>query len=223
MVLEDRPGQAADHPALPLRAVRDDYCPDWRCPGRCQDGNSTAVRTCRGPAPSRTGRGGAGPAEPAGAIGPQPDLGRLLGRLEQHRVAVDVDHPAHLQAGRGDGFGLGQGSRRGGQQAAGVLAVGGPRQPSVRGPRRHAGDDLQPARVGVLVHDLGPAGAGVDGQQPHPALVPALHQYQRVVLAGPVRRHQVGNASPPVSTSTVLPSSLASTTDTSAFGVPAAG
>ena len=135
---------------------------------------------------------GADPGQPAGAVRPQPDLGRLIGRLEQHGVAVDVDHPAHLQAGRGDRFGLRQGPGRADQQAAGVLAVGGPHQPPVRGPRRDAGDDLQPARVGVLVQHLGPAGPGVHGQQPHRPLVPALHHHQRVVLARPARRDQVG-------------------------------
>ena len=60
------------------------------------------------------------------------------------------------------------------------------------GPGGDAGDDLQPARVGVLAQHLGLAGAGVDGQQPHRPLVPALHHHQRVVLALPAGGHQVG-------------------------------
>ncbi len=130
-------------------------------------------------------------AEAAGTVGPQPDFGRLVRRLEQHGVTVDADDAADLQAGRGDGLGV-----RADQQAAGVLAVRGPHQPAVRGPGRDAGDDLQPGRVGVLAQHLGPAGVGVDGQQPHRPLVPALHHHQRVVLARPAGGHQVGERGP---------------------------
>ena len=79
----------------------------------------------------------------------------------------------------------------GDQQAAGVLLVAGPHDPAVLGPGGDARDDLQPPRIGVLAQHGGLPAAHLDGEQPHRALVPALHHDQRVVLALPARRHQV--------------------------------
>ncbi len=131
----------------------------------------------------------ADPPQAAGTAGPQPDLGRLVRRREQHGVAVDAQHPAYLQARRRHRLEV---PGRAGQQAAGAVAVGGPDQAAVRGPGRDAGDDLHPDRVGVLAQHRAPAGARVDGQQPHRALVPALHHHQRVVPVRPAGGDQVG-------------------------------
>ena len=99
-----------------------------------------------------------------------------------------------LQSGRGDRDRLL--ARRQQHQAAGVLLIAGPRDPAVGGPGRHAGDDLQPVRVGVLVQHGDLAAAGVHAEDPHGSLVPALHHDQRVVPVLPAGGHQVREGGP---------------------------
>ena len=212
------------------------------CPGWCQEGNSTAVRISRGPAPNRAGRG-AGSAgrsarearvgrqlvlavhpdghavvvepaaprrpwsrprgrpsrrqppsltwrSPSGAVGPQPDLGRLGGRLEQDGVAVDAEDAADLQARRGDRDGIGPGaaisSRRRVSSSSPVQTI----RPSAV--QAGTPGTISSQRGSVSSRStLGPAGAGVDRKQPHRPLVPALHHHQRIVLALPAGRDQV--------------------------------
>ena len=165
------------------------------------DGHAVVVQ---GPAPADRGAAAAGAAFHAAArpglaqaarpVTPQPDLGRLLRRLEQHRVAGYVEHAVDLQSGRGDRDRLL--ARRQQHQAAGVLLIAGPRDPAVGGPGRHAGDDLQPVRVGVLVQHGDLAAAGVHAEDPHGSLVPALHHDQRVVPVLPAGGHQVREGGP---------------------------
>ena len=165
------------------------------------DGHAVLVQ---GPAPADRGAAAAGAACHAAArpglaqaarpVAPQPDLGRLLRRMEQHRVAVHLQHVADLQARRGNRYRLL--ARRQQHQAAGVLLIAGPHDPAVGGPGRHAGDDLQPLRVGVLVQHADPAAARVHAEDPHGPLVPALHQHQRIVPVLPAGGDQVREGGP---------------------------
>jgi hypothetical protein len=131
--------------------------------------------------------------QPIRAVGPQPDLRRFLaGCAEQHRLAVDRQHLPDLQAGRGDRVRAALRELFGGgdQQPPGATGVGGPDDPAVAGPGRNAGHEIQPAAVGVLPQDGHRAPRRVGRQQPHPALITALHRDQRVIGV-PVHRHQV--------------------------------
>ena len=60
----------------------------------------------------------------------------------------------------------------------------------------HAGDDLHPVRIGVLVQHAGLAAAGVNAQHPHGPLVPALHHHERIVAALPAGGDQVREGVP---------------------------
>ena len=123
-------------------------------------------------------------AQPVGrGPGPQRDGDRVVRGAEQHRVVVDVEHGADLQRRRRDGLAVDQ-------QAACVAVVGDPQQGAGRGAGRHSGDDLDPVRVRVLVHEGRGPGRRVDPQHPQRALVAGLHDDEQLV-GGPHHVRQV--------------------------------
>ena len=123
-------------------------------------------------------------AQPVGrGPGPQRDGDRIVRGAEQHRVVVDVEHGADLQRRRRDRLAVDQ-------QAACVAVVGDPQQGAGRGAGRHSGDDLDPVRVRVLVHEGRRSGRRVDPQHPQGALVAGLHDDEQLV-GGPHHVRQV--------------------------------
>ena len=117
-------------------------------------------RSCRRPAACRPRslpectpcRGGAG-REAVRAPRPQADRLRGLARPEQHGLAVDVQHAPHLQGRRRDRDAVDD-------QPPGALGVGHGDRGARGGVRGHAGDDVDPDRVGALVVEGGAPVAG---------------------------------------------------------------
>ena len=137
--------------------------------------------TSRPPCTPGSGREAAQPVR--GGPGPQRDRDRVVGGAEQHGVPVDVEHGADLQGRRGDRLTVDE-------QAARGPVVGDPQQGAGRRAGRHAGDDLDPVPVGVLVHEGGGAGGRVDLQHAQRALVARLDHDQQL-LGGPHDVRQV--------------------------------
>ncbi len=81
------------------------------------------------------------------------------------------------------------------QQPPGTLGIVGPHDPAVAGPGRDTGHDVEPVLVGVFPDDRYGRPGRVGGQQPHPALVAALHHDQRISLV-PAHRDQVRELGP---------------------------
>ena len=130
--------------------------------------------------PCRPGSGVTQRSPCAGRPGPQRRRRRVLRRAEQDRVAVHVEHAPDLQRRRRDRLAVDE-------QTARAVAVGDPHERARRGARGHAGDDLDPVRVGVLVHGCRRARRRVDPQHAQRALVAGLHDDQRLG----VRPHDV--------------------------------
>ena len=119
-------------------------------------------------------RGGAG-REAVRAPRPQADRLRGLARPEQHGLAVDVQHAPHLQGRRRDRDAVDD-------QPPGALGVGHRDRRARGGVRGHAGDDVDPDRVGALVVEGGVAGGRVDAQRAQRRLVAGLDDDEQAVV-----------------------------------------
>ena len=99
-----------------------------------------------------------------------------------------ADHPAHVEAGRGEQAAVGE-------QAARVEAVvrqlAADQHPAVRQVPRRAGHRLHPARVGQLGVHLRLPGPRVDRQHQPVLLHPAQHGDQRAAAVRPAHVHHV--------------------------------
>ena len=121
------------------------------------------------------------------AVGARPrvhaDLGPSRRSPEDHDVAIDVDDVAHLEIRAGHHLVADD-------QSLGAIAINRPDERPVGEPLRHAIDDVDPGVVGVLAEQRCLAGRRVDLEDPHGALIAALHHHQQSVL-GPVNRGHV--------------------------------
>ncbi len=113
----------------------------------------------------------------SGRLGPHvyADLGRRGRGSEDHHITIDVGNIAHLEVRAGDRLVADE-------EALGAVAVGGPHHRSVRQPRRYAGDDVDPRVIGILAYHRRLTRRGVHLEDPHGALIAALHHDEQAVF-----------------------------------------
>lgn len=162
--------------------------------------------------------------QPAGPVRPQADLGRLVRRrAEKHGAGVHVEDLPHLQ-GRGRDrrrAALGEFFRAGDQQPPGPAGVGGPGDPAVAGPG--APGTMSSQRSSVSSRSTAVAARAGSAE------IKSIRRWSRLctTISGVSRSQftvtRYGNPARSHSSGAWPPSRPASTSVTSAFGVPAAG
>jgi hypothetical protein len=110
------------------------------------------------------------------------DLGRLLGRGEQHLVAVHAEHSPQLKTRRRDGDPVHG-------QMPGALQISVGDEGARAGARRQAGDQLHPALVASLVQDPRLAVDRIYAEKPDGALIAGLHDGVRAVAVPAGAQH----------------------------------
>ena len=124
------------------------------------------------------------PCQRAGGVDPpHVRLGGVLVRAE-HDTLVDIEDLRHLQAGGRHGLVVKR-------QPLGVVDVHRAHQAAIGKPGRDADRDVEPPVVVVLADERDRAGARIDPQDPHRALIPRLHQHGQRAVRVPDHVHQV--------------------------------